>query len=114
MTSFGASGAEGGHSATCYGGPFTSLRNFVSTQLARHDSTMVYQWDDKEAECYQLYVEEKRSLDEVMAYWEVRGFTPRYDDCAHAHTALGTITNSLQQARLPDAVQGMLHPFLPS
>lgn len=39
---------------------------------------MVYNWDDKEAECYRLYVEEKKSLDEVIAYWEVREFTPRY------------------------------------
>jgi hypothetical protein len=39
---------------------------------------MVYNWDDKEPECYRLYVEEKKSLDEVIAYWEVRGFTPRY------------------------------------
>lgn len=39
---------------------------------------MVYNWDDKEAECYRLYVEEKRNLDEVISYWEVRGFTPRY------------------------------------
>ncbi|OAL54109.1 hypothetical protein IQ07DRAFT_560794 [Pyrenochaeta sp. DS3sAY3a] len=37
---------------------------------------MVYNWDDKEAECYRLYVEERRSLDEVIAYWEQRGFTP--------------------------------------
>ncbi|KZM19048.1 hypothetical protein ST47_g9784 [Ascochyta rabiei] len=37
---------------------------------------MVYHWDDKEAECYQLYVEEKKSLDEVISYWEARGFTP--------------------------------------
>lgn len=40
---------------------------------------MVYHWDDKEAECYRLYVEEKRSLDEVISYWESRGFTPRYN-----------------------------------
>jgi hypothetical protein len=39
---------------------------------------MVYNWDDKEGECYRLYVEEKQSLDEVISYWEVRGFTPRY------------------------------------
>ncbi|KAF2820212.1 hypothetical protein CC86DRAFT_360792 [Ophiobolus disseminans] len=37
---------------------------------------MVYNWDHKEGECYRLYVEEKRSLDEVIAYWEARGFTP--------------------------------------
>lgn len=39
---------------------------------------MVYNWDDKEAECYRLYVEEKKSLDEVISHWEARGFTPRY------------------------------------
>lgn len=39
---------------------------------------MVYEWDGKEAECYRLYVEEKKSLDEVMAFWEQHGFTPRY------------------------------------
>ncbi|KAF3036373.1 hypothetical protein E8E11_005202 [Didymella keratinophila] len=37
---------------------------------------MVYNWDDKEAECYRLYVEEKKSLDEVIAHFEARGFTP--------------------------------------
>ena len=39
---------------------------------------MVYSWDDKEAICYRLYVEERRSLEEVICYWEIRGFTPRY------------------------------------
>ncbi|KAL6708892.1 hypothetical protein ACN47E_002299 [Coniothyrium glycines] len=37
---------------------------------------MVYNWDDKEADCYRLYVEQRKSLDEVIAYWEPRGFTP--------------------------------------
>lgn len=49
---------------------------------------MVYQWDDKEGECYRLYVEEKKSLDEVIAYWESQGFTPRYvNSAATAHMA---------------------------
>lgn len=39
---------------------------------------MVYNWDGKEAECYRLYVEERRSLDEVVEYWAQEGFTPRY------------------------------------
>jgi len=91
MTSFGASvteRAEVGHSAACYGGPFTSLRNIANTQFACSHSAMVYRWDDKEAECYRLYVEEKQSLDEVIAHWEDRGFTPRYDDCAHTSRPL--------------------------
>ncbi|KAL5439747.1 hypothetical protein PMIN07_011440 [Paraphaeosphaeria minitans] len=37
---------------------------------------MVYNWDGKETECYQLYVRERRSVKEVVAYWEQRGFTP--------------------------------------
>ncbi|KAF1926216.1 uncharacterized protein M421DRAFT_102573 [Didymella exigua CBS 183.55] len=37
---------------------------------------MVYSWDDKEAECHRLYVEEKKSLDEVIAHFEAQGFTP--------------------------------------
>ncbi|KAH6643073.1 hypothetical protein C7974DRAFT_116637 [Boeremia exigua] len=37
---------------------------------------MVYNWDDKEVDCYRLYVEEKKSLDEVISYWETQGFTP--------------------------------------
>jgi hypothetical protein len=43
-----------------------------------HQFNMVYNWDGKEAECYQLYVQEKKSLNEVLEYWEQRGFTPRY------------------------------------
>lgn len=39
---------------------------------------MVYNWDGKEAECYRLYVHERRSLQEVVDYWEEQGFTPRY------------------------------------
>jgi hypothetical protein len=38
----------------------------------------MYNWDGKEAECYRLYVEERKNLDEVMKFWEERGFTPRY------------------------------------
>lgn len=43
---------------------------------------MVYNWDGKEAECHRLYVQERRSLDEVKEYWEQRGFTPRWVTCA--------------------------------
>ncbi|KAF2107555.1 hypothetical protein BDV96DRAFT_505867 [Lophiotrema nucula] len=37
---------------------------------------MVYNWDGKHDECYRLYVTEKKSLDEVIKYWEALGFTP--------------------------------------
>jgi len=39
---------------------------------------MVHHWEGKELECYRLYVEERKSMEEVMTYWEERGFTPRY------------------------------------
>jgi hypothetical protein len=55
------------------------------------DGDMVYNWDDKEGECYRLYVEEKRSLDEVISYWAARGFTPRYvaaSACLHGWEAV--------------------------
>ena len=38
---------------------------------------MVYDWEHKEAECYRLYVEERKSLDEVMDYFKQKGFAPR-------------------------------------
>ncbi|KAF1985514.1 hypothetical protein K402DRAFT_454869 [Aulographum hederae CBS 113979] len=38
---------------------------------------MVYDWEGKEAECYRLYVHEKRSLDEVIEFMKVQyGFGP--------------------------------------
>jgi hypothetical protein len=54
------------------------LRNFIITIIPQHTLfNMVYNWDGKEAECYRLYVAEKKNLEEVMDYWEQRGFTPR-------------------------------------
>lgn len=42
-----------------------------------HD--MGYDWDDKRHVCYQLYVEEKKSLDEVVDYFRDKlDFVPRY------------------------------------
>ena len=43
---------------------------------------MVYEWEDKEGECYRLYVEERKSLDEVMDHFKEQGFAPRYVDAA--------------------------------
>ncbi|KAF1954622.1 hypothetical protein CC80DRAFT_493744 [Byssothecium circinans] len=37
---------------------------------------MVYNWDGKETECFRLYVQERKSLEEVIEYWEQKGFTP--------------------------------------
>jgi len=38
----------------------------------------MYEWDSKEAICRQLYVEENKSLDEVMAVLKEDGFAPRF------------------------------------
>jgi len=39
---------------------------------------MVYEWDDKQDVCYRLYMQERKNLDEVMDYFKVQGFAPRY------------------------------------
>ncbi|KAF2758782.1 hypothetical protein EJ05DRAFT_492887 [Pseudovirgaria hyperparasitica] len=36
----------------------------------------MYDWEGKEGECYRLYVDEKKSLDEVVEYWKEQGFEP--------------------------------------
>jgi hypothetical protein len=39
---------------------------------------MVYDWGDKEDLCYRLYIEEKKSLEEIMEIMKTEhGFTPR-------------------------------------
>lgn len=40
---------------------------------------MGYDWDDKREVCYRLYVDEKRSLEEVVEYFRDKlQFVPRY------------------------------------
>lgn len=40
---------------------------------------MVYDWENKEEVCYRLYIEEKKSLEEIMEYMKKEyKFTPRY------------------------------------
>jgi len=39
---------------------------------------MVYDWEDKEQLCYQMYIEEKKSLEEIMEFMKVNHqFAPR-------------------------------------
>lgn len=40
---------------------------------------MAYEWEDKQADCYRLYVEEGLSLENTMDWFKrERGFAPRY------------------------------------
>jgi Clr5 domain len=40
---------------------------------------MVYDWEDKEDVCYRMYIEEKKSLEEIMEFMKTeRNFAPRY------------------------------------
>ena len=42
-------------------------------------ATMVYDWENKEEICYRMYIEEKKSLEEIMEYLkEEHKFAPRY------------------------------------
>ena len=45
--------------------------------LAITVGNMVYDWEGKEAECYRLYVEQRKPLDAVMAHFAALGFAPR-------------------------------------
>lgn len=48
---------------------------------------MVYDWENKEDICYRLYIEEKKSLEEIMEYMkEEHKFSPRYVS-DHNHSA---------------------------
>lgn len=41
---------------------------------------MVYDWENKEDICYRMYIEEKKSLEEIMEYMkEEHKFAPRYE-----------------------------------
>jgi hypothetical protein len=40
---------------------------------------MVYDWENKEEICYRMYIEEKKSLEEIMEYMKTEHkFAPRY------------------------------------
>lgn len=40
---------------------------------------MVYNWDAHEPKCYRLYIDEKKSLEEIMDIMRIEdNFTPRY------------------------------------
>lgn len=39
---------------------------------------MVYDWDGKEETCYRMYIEEKKSLEDIMEYMKTEhNFAPR-------------------------------------
>lgn len=39
---------------------------------------MVYDWENKEGICYKMYIEEKKSLEDIMAYMKDQfKFAPR-------------------------------------
>jgi hypothetical protein len=50
---------------------------------------MVYDWENKEEICYRMYIEEKKSLEDIMEYMkEEHKFAPRYDAPAAAPDAI--------------------------
>lgn len=43
------------------------------------EDAMVYDWEGKEATCFQMYIQENQSLEEIMEYFKVEhNFAPRY------------------------------------
>lgn len=37
---------------------------------------MVYDWENKEEPCYRMYIEEKKSLEDIMDHFKALGFAP--------------------------------------
>jgi hypothetical protein len=75
---------------------------------------MVYDWENKEEICYRMYIEEKKSLEEIMDYMkEHHKFTPRYAAARTSPYRIHTVvrTDSIKQTRLPDPVQAMGFPL---
>jgi hypothetical protein len=57
---------------------------------------MVYDWENKEDICYRMYIEEKKSLEEIMDYMkEHHKFAPRYVDAARRTSPYKTISSSV-------------------
>lgn len=58
-------------------------------------SKMVYDWENKEEICYRMYIDEKKSLEDIMDFMkEHHKFTPRYMLAVHDRT--GFISLSVQ------------------
>jgi hypothetical protein len=58
---------------------------------------MVYDWEGKREICYQMYIKDKKALEEIMEYMRnVYQFSPRY-----AHSPLSQCSSSpiLENAR---------------
>lgn len=50
-----------------------------NAQVGPIEAKMVYDWENKEELCYRLYIEEKKSLEEIMEFMkEHHKFAPRY------------------------------------
>ena len=66
---------DGITAAKCGGAQVTAITHTCTIPVF---TKMMYDWRDKERECYKLYVEEQRSLEEVMEWMkENKDFNPR-------------------------------------
>lgn len=68
---------------TCYYyGALHRQQNEVDEYSPRHileDGNMVYDWEGKEATCFQMYIQENKSLEDIMEFFKLEhNFAPRY------------------------------------
>ena len=58
---------------------FFSPRGPIEKVAFAPSDTMVYDWENKEEICYRMYIEEKKSLEDIMEYMkDEHKFAPRY------------------------------------
>ena len=51
----------------------------IAPYPALNSDKMVYDWEGKEPICYRMYIDEKKSLEDIMEYMKTEhNFAPRY------------------------------------
>lgn len=55
------------------------VANRVHPGISYSSTNMVYDWEGKEPICYRMYIDEKKSLEDIMEYMKTEyNFAPRY------------------------------------
>lgn len=91
---------------TCYYyGALHRHQNEVDEYNQRHnseDDMMVYDWEGKEATCFQMYIQENKSLEDIMEFFKVEhNFAPRYViDCGRLRWPKGVLIKRIASTHM--------------
>lgn len=58
--------------------PDSGIADTNNSDIERINGKMVYEWADKQETCFRMYIDEKKSLEEIIEYFKTEhNFTPR-------------------------------------